>query len=132
MPQRMPGCLFVCLFVCKYKTLEYDLAMEGNNAALMAKVVASLWPTPKTGESDVIEQLNQIAGENWVEKTSEERAKAAHEILKRIDDSSVGKGIFAQVFSDEIKNESLHISVPQYINDAILWACSLEDVEVPE
>ena len=114
------------LFVSKYKTLEYDLAMEGNNVALMAEVVASLWPKPKTGNSDVIDTLNQIAGQEWTTKTSEEKSVSAHEILKRIDDVKVGKGIFAQVFTDKIEKEKLNISVPKYIEDAILWACSLE------
>ena len=114
------------LFVSKYKTLEYDLAMEGNNVALMAEVVASLWPKPKTGNSDVIDTLNQIAGQEWTTKTSEEKSVSAHEILKRIDDVKVGKGIFAQVFTDKIEKEKLSISVPKYIEDAILWACSLE------
>lgn len=114
------------LFVSKYKTLEYDLAMEGNNVALMAEVVASLWPKPKTGNSTVIDTLNQIAGQEWTTKTSEEKSVSAHEILKRIDDDKVGKGIFAQVFTDKIEKEKLSISVPKYIEDAILWACSLE------
>ncbi|OCH39208.1 ATP-dependent nuclease [Aliivibrio fischeri] len=116
------------LFVSKYKTLEYDLAMEGNNVALMAEVVASLWPKPKTRNSTVIETLNQIVGQDWTTKTSEEKSVSAHEILKRIDDDKVGKGIFAQVFTDKIEKEKLSISVPKYIEDAILWACSLEKI----
>lgn len=119
------------LFVSKYKTLEYDLAMEGNNASLMAEIIASLWPTPKTGSSTIIDRFNEIAEDNWAEKTSEEKAKVAHEILNRIDDKNIGKGIFAQVFSDKIKKDRLSISIPKYIKDAILWACSLEEVEVP-
>ncbi|ANZ12646.1 MULTISPECIES: ATP-dependent nuclease [Vibrio harveyi group] len=120
------------LFVSKYKTLEYDLAMEGNNVALMAEVVASLWPKPKTGNSTVIDTLNQIAGQEWTTKTSEEKSVSAHEILKRIDDDKVGKGIFAQVFTDKIEKEKLNISVPKYIEDAILWSCSLEKTEEQE
>lgn len=120
------------LFVSKYKTLEYDLAMEGNNVALMAEVVASLWPKPKTGNSTVIDTLNQIAGQEWTTKTSEEKSVSAHEILKRIDDDKVGKGLFAQVFTDKIEKEKLSISVPKYIEDAILWACSLEKTEEQE
>ncbi|MCV5690168.1 hypothetical protein OFN32_38765, partial [Escherichia coli] len=66
----------------------------------MAEVVASLWPKPKTGNSTVIDTLNQIAGQEWTTKTSEEKSVSAHEILKRIDDDKVGKGLFAQVFTD--------------------------------
>ncbi|TOI71943.1 hypothetical protein CGI54_25465, partial [Vibrio parahaemolyticus] len=63
---------------------------------------------------------------------SEEKSVSAHEILKRIDDDKVGKGLFAQVFTDKIEKEKLSISVPKYIEDAILWACSLEKTEEQE
>ncbi|MDF5301471.1 hypothetical protein P3697_05505, partial [Vibrio parahaemolyticus] len=76
--------------------------------------------------------LNQIAGQEWTTKTSEEKSVSAHEILKRIDDVKVGKGIFAQVFTDKIEKEKLNISVPKYIEDAILWSCSLEKTEEQE
>ena len=114
------------LFVSKYKTLEYDLAMEGNNAAIMAGIVSSLWPIPSSGNSPVITKLDGIALENWLEKSSEDRANAAMEILRRIDDKQVGKGVFAQVFADKIINEDLLIVVPEYIKQAVLWVCSLE------
>lgn len=114
------------LFISKYKTLEYDLAMEGNNAAIMARIVSSLWPVPSSGNSSVITKLDQIASENWSEKSSKDRAGAAIEILKRVDDDQVGKGAFAQVFADRIVKEDLLITVPEYIKQSILWACSLE------
>ena len=113
------------LFVSKYKTLEYDLAMEGNNAAIMAGVVSSLWPEPKSGTSTVIRELDRIANNDWLKKTSEEKSYAAHTILKRIDGDNVGKGIFAQVFADKVAKDGLVISVPEYIKHAILWSCSL-------
>lgn len=114
------------LLVSKYKTLEYDLAMEGNNAALMASVVSSLWPIPKSRKSVIITELNRIAKEDWTKRSSKDKAQAAYEILTRIDDARIGKGIFAQVFADKIVKEKLQISVPRYVEQAILWACSLE------
>ncbi|WP_405282023.1 ATP-dependent nuclease [Cobetia sp. Ld8] len=114
------------LFVSKYKTLEYDLAMEGNNAAVMAKILASLWPVPKSGSSPVIESLEAISREDWTEKTSEEKSYVAKQILNRIDNENIGKGIFAQILSDKINIGDLSLTVPDYIKQSVLWACSLE------
>lgn len=114
------------LFVSKYKTLEYDLAMEGNNAAVMAGILVSLWPEPKSGKSPVIESLKAISKETWTGKTSEEISLAANEILNRIDDDNIGKGIFAQILSDKINRGELSLSVPDYIKRSVLWACSFE------
>ena len=114
------------LFVSRYKTLEFDLAMEGNNAAVMADILVSLWPKPKSGKSQVIENLEAIRKETWTEKTSEEVSLAANEILNRIDDDNIGKGVFAQILSDKINRGDLSLSVPDYIKRSVLWACSLE------
>ncbi|NOI82619.1 AAA family ATPase [Vibrio tubiashii] len=115
------------LSVSKYKTLEYDLAMEGNNAACMANLLVSLWPT-KTGK--VHATLTQIGKTDWLKKSSKEKAVAAHEILKRIDDDQIGKGFFAQVLTDNIYSDKVKLDVPSYIKDAILWACKLDDGKV--
>jgi putative ATP-dependent endonuclease of OLD family len=117
------------LFVSKYKTLEYDLAMEGNNAAIMSEVIASLWPKPKEKESSIIKDFTAMSKINWTEKSPVEVAEAAHKILKRIDDDNIGKGMFAQVMTDKIQNERFIFTVPEYIKDAILWATSLEFIE---
>jgi len=117
------------LFVSQYKTLEYDLAMEGNNAALMAEVLSSLWPKPKKGNSPVIDKLTELAQIDWTKEQPKEKALAAFEILKRIDDVNVGKGMFAQVMTDKIENKEIAFSVPSYIKDAVLWACSLDKIE---
>ena len=117
------------LFVSKYKTLEYDLAMEGNNAALISGIIASLWPTPKENESPVIKEFTAMSKIDWTEKSPKEVAEAAHKILKRIDDDNIGKGMFAQVMTDKIQSEGFIFTVPEYIKNAILWASSLEVAE---
>lgn len=117
------------LYVSKYKTLEYDLAMEGNNAATMASVLSSLWPKPKSKASPVIKTLDKIGDKDWSDESSEMKSEAAFEILKRIDDDNIGKGIFAQVLGDKIEKEEIQFSVPEYIKCAVLWACSLESKE---
>ncbi|MFA0061782.1 ATP-dependent endonuclease [Vibrio cyclitrophicus] len=113
------------LYVSKYKTLEYDLAMEGNNAALMYEVIASLWPKPKKGESRIIQHCTALSKVDWTKKTPEDVSIAAHNILKRIDDDNIGKGLFAQVLTDRISANSSTFSIPEYIKNAILWASSV-------
>jgi len=117
------------LYVSKYKTLEYDLAMEGNNAALMSEVIAYLWPKPPKGESPVIKEFTEMSKVDWTEKTQQEVATAAQKILKKIDGDNIGKGIFAQVMTDKIQNSGFNFSVPEYIKNAILWASSLDTLE---
>lgn len=117
------------LYVSKYKTLEYDLAMEGNNAALMYEVIASLWPKPKKGYSPIIEHCNALSKIDWTKKTPEDIAVAAHNILKKIDDDNIGKGLFAQVLTDKISANRSTFSVPEYIKNAILWASSVDSGE---
>lgn len=115
------------LFVSKYKTLEYDLAMEGNNAALMSEVIVSLWPKPKTGSSSIIDEFRLMSQIDWRKKAPKEIAEAAHKILCRIDDDKIGKGIFSQVMTDRVLKENADFTVPEYIGNAILWASSLDD-----
>lgn len=116
------------LFVSKYKTLEYDLAMEGNNAALMSEIIASLWPKPISGKSPIIDDFTAMSSEDWTKKSQKEVAIAAHKILHRIDDDNVGKGMFAQIMTDKIQENPQKFSVPNYIKNAILWASSLNTI----
>lgn len=117
------------LYVSKYKTLEYDLAMEGNNAALMSEIIASLWPKPKKTESEIIKEFTEMSKVDWTKKTSKDTALAAHKILKRIDDDNIGKGIFSQVLTDRILSKNFNFSVPEYIKSAIMWASSLDNTK---
>lgn len=117
------------LYVSNYKTLEYDLAMEGNNAALMCEIIASLWPKPEKGNSKIIKHFTQLASIDWTKKSPEDVAVMAHNILKRIDDDNIGKGIFAQVLTEKIQREGYPFAVPKYIRDAILWASSNDVAE---
>jgi len=113
---------FARLFVAKFKTLEYDLAMEEYNAKEMAKILVELWPT----EGSVKRGLQEIIDQDFSTITSEQKADYAFEILKRVDDDNIGKGYFAQVLADKISFREVELKVPQYLKDAILWACSLD------
>ncbi|ENX59672.1 hypothetical protein F885_02549 [Acinetobacter higginsii] len=120
---------FARLFVAKFKTLEYDLAMESSNAKEIAKVLIELWPS-KTGE--VKKGLQVIIDDDYLKITPEQKANHAFEILKRVDDKNIGKGYFAQVLADKISSEEIKLQVPQYLEDAILWACSLDKTSIEE
>lgn len=114
------------LFVSRYKTLEYDLAMQGNNIPVMAQILYDLWPT----DGSVKEELEPLLEGDWTEKLPQEKANAAYIILKRVDDDTVGKGQFAQVLADQISSSKVIMDVPEYIVKAIHWACSTQSLEV--
>ena len=103
--------------------------MEGNNAELMSEIVASLWPKPLKNESAVINEFTEMSQQDWTKKEPHEVAKAAHKILKKIDDDNIGKGLFAQVLTDKIQGNGYDFSVPEYIKKAIFWASSVDFAE---
>lgn len=116
------------LFVAGFKTLEYDVAMEEFNAQEMAKILLELWP----GDGSVKKGLKEIVDFDYSKITPETKADHAFEILKRVDDDKVGKGYFAQVLADKISSGAVKLKVPQYIEEAILWSCSLENSSAEE
>lgn len=113
------------LYAGKYKTFEYDIAMEGANLQMMLKVAADLWPAQ---EGTVAPELRERAKLTFDEMKSLERASHAADLLSRIDSTSIGKGIYAQAFAEELEKQEGDFVVPAYIRDAILWACRIEEV----
>lgn len=103
------------LFVSPLKTFEYDLATY--NPMLLATVLKSVWPTQKG--SVCIELDKIIARENSYSDTSH-LADDAKYIYKHIEDSEIGKGVFAYALAEKITADFV---VPEYISNAILWAC---------
>ncbi|MCJ2370984.1 hypothetical protein [Pseudomonas sp. RGM 3321] len=112
------------LYAGKYKTFEYDIAMEGANLQMMLSVAADLWPAQ---DGTVAPELREKAKLTFDEMKSPERAGHAAELLYRIDSTSIGKGIYAQAFAEELEKQEGVFVVPAYIRDAILWACELEE-----
>jgi putative ATP-dependent endonuclease of OLD family len=113
------------LFVGKYKTLEYDLAMEGNNIQVMAQILFDLWPTDDESKG-IKSELKPLKDKSWCDEPSIDKADAAYIILNRIDDQNIGKGQFSQILADKIANKIVTIEIPQYIIAAIHWACTTE------
>ncbi len=70
------------LFAGKYKTFEYDIAMEGNNLRCMSTTAASLWPVP---DGDVVKGLKAAAKLDFAAMKSDELAHYAGDMLDRIE-----------------------------------------------
>jgi len=111
----------VRLLVGQFKTFEYDLAMEGNNIWGMAKVMHDSWPTdgPNKKRLAVLSQ-DEI---DWSKATAQDKANAAFELLELVEGTEIGKGLFAQLLADEIASGKFVLAVPEYIRDAVHWAC---------
>lgn len=111
------------LFGSPFKTFEYDLAIESSNLGVMFSVAASSWPDSEKGT--VKPALEKAAKLNFVKMPNLDKAKHASELLYRIECKEIGKGLYAQVLADELSRDATNFRVPQYIQDAILWACGL-------
>ncbi|RLB87354.1 MAG: ATP-dependent endonuclease, partial [Deltaproteobacteria bacterium] len=113
---------WVRLYVNDLKTFEYDLAFEGDNIQVLAKVLADNWPT----DGEVKKEIQKLADKDWKTVAESEKADAAFMLLSRIEDSSnMGKGQFAQLLAEEIK-QGAELAVPKYIYNAVVWACGGE------
>ena len=105
------------LYVGKYKTFEFDLAMEGDNYKLMIETLTKLWPS----EGKIKEELI-----NWLKKDLKndlnKKKEIARIILKRIEEGRIGKGYFSQVLAEKIIAHN-NFFIPEYIRKAIIWVC---------
>lgn len=116
------------LYANTLKTFEYDLAMESDNRNIMLDVLLKLWPS-LTENTGVKQELNGL--KNKVIKSDDDKADVAFDILKRIDDSVITKGLFAQSLADKLKPDiqeriestPIKFAIPDYIRKAVIWAC---------
>lgn len=107
------------LYSNELKTFEYDLAFEGNNIQMMAKVLAENWPTNGTVKNNI----SELKKKDWKDAKEYEKANAAFLLLSKIEDNrSMGKGQFAQLLADRVKSGS-ELAVPEYIRKPIIWVC---------
>jgi hypothetical protein len=91
---------------------------SADNMHLMLDVLIGLWPAKNGSVKSELEGLKDI---NWNEESL--RAGAAYKVLQRIEDSKIGKGIFAQTLADRLSNGDVRFVVPKYIKNAVIWAC---------
>ena len=103
------------LYISPLKTFEYDLAIY--NPVCFANVLKQLW---RTEDGPVCNELDEIIKRGERYDSPSQLAEDAKYIYKHIEDSSVGKGIFAQVLAEQIPDDFI---IPQYIINAVLWAC---------
>jgi predicted ATP-dependent endonuclease of OLD family len=103
------------LFCSPLKTLEYDLAMQGDNLSLMLNTALSII------RSKAIKGHAKIAKKT--ELSSGEKAEAAFALLKVIQCKRVGKGLFAQTLCDRLADTTIGFAVPAYIRRTVIWAC---------
>lgn len=115
------------LYISPLKTFEYDLAMN-NNFSLMAEVIKSGWLNEDIEHSPVIKRCLEIQNKDNQYNNDEDRKEDAKFILKHIDHNKLGKGIFSQLLSEKIES-GRKITVPNYIQKAIIWACGRNDDE---
>jgi predicted ATP-dependent endonuclease of OLD family len=103
------------LYANPLKTFEYDLAMESNNMKTMYSVAKSLVDTDGT----VKIQMEEYENVEWSTSTENAKADAAYYLLKHID-----KGEFSQALAEAQKCPLLmNLIVPEYIKNAVIWAC---------
>ncbi|WP_316901002.1 AAA family ATPase [Pseudodesulfovibrio indicus] len=109
------------LYANQLKTFEYDLAFEGENAKYMAEVLLSIWPSEGGTKKKRLTEISKMKLKNL--KDEDERAIVANDILKAVENPMVGKGLFAQILADRIRNAECKIVIPEYIRKAVIWAC---------
>lgn len=103
------------LFVSPLKTFEYDLATY--NPMLLATVLKSVWPTQK---GSVCIELDKIIARGNSYSDTSLLADDAKYIYEHIEDGEIGKGVFAYALAEKITADFV---VPEYISNAVLWAC---------
>jgi hypothetical protein len=111
-----------CRLFCNLKTLEYDLALEGNNLQLMSRVYLKMIDTDGANRR----KTEVLCDSDWADVDIVEKAEESCWLLNHI---SSQKGRFAQLLAYELsRDENADIAVPTYIRDAILWAIG-EDLD---
>ncbi|MBI9019204.1 MAG: AAA family ATPase [Phycisphaerae bacterium] len=118
------------LYNNEMKTFEYDLAMESENRMAMLDVLIELWPNESDKINGVKNKLSELKRKTI--RNDGDKADIAFDILERIEDSKITKGLFSQALADELKPKkntdgniefSVNFTVPEYIKKAVIWAC---------
>jgi len=111
-----------CRLFYNKKTLEYDLALEStHNLILMYDVLIEMLM-----ESRIISELKYEKKIAEQCQTPQERADAAYKLLER---TNHRKAEYAQRLAWRLAETNTEFSVPEYIKNAVLWACRLEAEE---
>lgn len=113
-----------CRIYSNLKTFEYDLGLLDSNLKVLIQIFDEWLDTDGSTKA----QLKNWRDINWKEQSEEQKSEIAFKLLKFIETSknrnnqALGKGHFAQKLAYKLANESvIEFSVPEYIEDAILW-----------
>ena len=108
-----------CRIYTNLKTFEYDLAMEKDNAKKMIEIILNELST----NGPVRDRLNGYL-EAYQNNEKVEQSEIAFDILKQIDASYLGKGLFAQLLLEKI-NMTNDFIIPEYIKAAIRFVLGI-------
>lgn len=110
-----------CRLFYNKKTFEYDLALEStHNLTLMYDVLIEMTESERT--KNILEDEKKQAEQY---QTPQERADAAYKLFERITHKNK-KGEYAQRLAWRLAATDSEFSVPEYIKNAVIWACRLE------
>lgn len=108
-----------CRVFINLKTFEYDMALNKDNAKVMIEIILDNLDT----EGDVKRTLTNYVDQ--INKNEEvDESQMAFDVLKQVDANYIGKGLFAQLLSEQL-NRSSKFEVPDYIKDAINFVLEL-------
>lgn len=110
-----------CRVFKNLKTFEYDMALNMENAKCMIGIILEKIETDG-GVKKRLEKYCESINKGEVVKENE----IAFEILKQVDSSYMGKGLFAQLLVEKIEGSNT-FEVPQYIKDAIKFVLDIQE-----
>ncbi len=108
-----------CRLYSNLKTFEYDLAMEAGNLSVMIDAYLDILNTDKT----LRKKWSERKEVDWSAIKDDEKKTVAYEFLRQIEDD---KGVFAQALANKLEKEKLDFQTPEYIKNAVIWACGGE------
>lgn len=110
-----------CRVFKNLKTLEYDIALNRENAKCMIEIILDNLETDGEIKEKLENYLDLIEQEKEIES-----CEMAFDILTQVDGNYIGKGLFAQLLLEKI-DESNKFVIPQYIKDAVKFVLDLQE-----
>lgn len=114
-----------CRIFTNMKTFEYDLGMENNNLQIFYRLIFESY---KNENLQGAKDAKSKSEKDWTDIDINIKADECFYFLSLIEDS---KGEFAQKLAYKLSTDSdIELSVPKYIEDAILWVINKEKITV--
>lgn len=114
-----------CRMFKNLKTFEYDLGLNRKNLLIMVEVFLELLETDGEIRSEF--EGYEEALKNTCSPLLVDINEVSFKLLKQIDSTSIGKGIFAQTLNEKInKLDYSDFYVPKYIKEALAFLLGIE------